>query len=139
MRFAAVSTAALIGLAKSAGAADLVVTISNIPNDEGIVAAAVCSEAKYMKTACEHVASQDAVEGEVTLLFEGVEPGEWGVMVLHDENENGKLDFKWYGPPSEAYGSSNNPPPRMGPARWEDIVFTVGDDDVELDIILKTE
>ncbi|MEL7488278.1 MAG: DUF2141 domain-containing protein, partial [Pseudomonadota bacterium] len=39
--------------------------------------------------------------------------------------DNRKLDFKWYGPPSEAYGASNNPPPRMGAARWDDIVFTV--------------
>ena len=128
-----------LGLAAACGSAlagDLVVTITNVPNTNGVVGIIACREATYLQSQCAYGVTEPAEVGEMVMIIEGIDPGEWGVLALHDENENGSLDFKWYGPPSEAYGASNNPPPRMGPARWEDIFFTVEDADVELEITL---
>ena len=36
-------------------------------------------------------------------------PGQYSAMVIHDENDNGKLDSNIIGIPTEAYGFSNNP------------------------------
>ncbi len=122
--------------AGGAHAATLTVVIENVPSDEGSIGVGVCSEETYLTSPCPYGASLPATPGRVTLVVEDVRPGRYGVVALHDRNENGKLDFKWYGPPNEAYGASNNPPPRMGPAKWEDIAFDVGETDLQFSITL---
>ncbi|MEM1396957.1 MAG: DUF2141 domain-containing protein [Pseudomonadota bacterium] len=120
----------------NAQAATLTVTIENVPSARGAIGFGICTEETYLEAPCPYGASEPATKGQVTLVVEDVAPGTYGIVALHDKNENGKLDFKWYGPPSEAYGASNNPPPRMGPAKWEDISFEVGDEDLEFSITL---
>lgn len=117
--------------------ADVRATIENVPSGEGVVILLVCSEAAYQKTKCEHRRELAARQGRMDIFVADVAPGAWGVFVLHDANQNSKLDFKWWGPPREAYGNSNNPPVRMGPARWRDIVFPLTDAGVDLSITLK--
>jgi uncharacterized protein (DUF2141 family) len=39
----------------------------------------------------------------------GLPPGSYSVVVLHDENENRKLDRNWLGVPKEQWGMSRNP------------------------------
>jgi uncharacterized protein (DUF2141 family) len=38
-----------------------------------------------------------------------VPPGRYGVVVIHDENSNMKLDRNFFGVPKEGFGFSNNP------------------------------
>ena len=38
-----------------------------------------------------------------------VPPGRYGVVVIHDENSNMKLDRNFFGVPKEGIGFSNNP------------------------------
>jgi uncharacterized protein (DUF2141 family) len=38
-----------------------------------------------------------------------VPPGRYGVVVIHDENSNMKLDRSFFGIPKEGFGFSNNP------------------------------
>jgi uncharacterized protein (DUF2141 family) len=45
---------------------------------------------------------------QATLTFK-VPPGKYGVVVLHDENENHKLDRNFLGIPTEGFGFANNP------------------------------
>jgi len=40
--------------------------------------------------------------------FEDIPSGAYALVVLHDENMNGKLDTNWAGVPTEGYGFSNN-------------------------------
>ncbi len=51
-----------------------------------------------------------------------VKPGAYAIMVLHDENENNRMDFE-NGMPQENYGMSNNPlyygPPNFSEAKFE--------------------
>jgi uncharacterized protein (DUF2141 family) len=56
--------------------------------------------------------------------FDGVTPGEYSLLVIHDENRNGKLD-KTLGMPREGFGFSRNPAIRFGPPRYADVRFTV--------------
>lgn len=44
-----------------------------------------------------------------TARFEHVPPGKYGVVVLHDENENKKLDRNVFNIPKEGFGFANNP------------------------------
>jgi uncharacterized protein (DUF2141 family) len=56
-----------------------------------------------------------------TLKFEKLAPGFYAVVILHDENEDGKMNTS-FKIPTEGYGSSNNPtayrPPRFDECRF---------------------
>jgi uncharacterized protein (DUF2141 family) len=47
--------------------------------------------------------------GNIEVKFEDLKPGSYAVMIMHDENSNGKLDSNIIGIPKEGYGFSNNP------------------------------
>lgn len=47
--------------------------------------------------------------GNQTTVTLDVPPGRYGVVVLHDENSNHKLDRNFLGIPKEGFGFSNNP------------------------------
>jgi uncharacterized protein (DUF2141 family) len=49
------------------------------------------------------------ITGSEALLSFKVPPGKYAVVVLHDENENGKLDRDFLGIPKEGFGFANNP------------------------------
>ncbi|GLR48517.1 DUF2141 domain-containing protein [Sphingomonas astaxanthinifaciens] len=53
-----------------------------------------------------------------------VRPGTYALLIVHDENQNGKLDMT-LGIPREGFGFSNNPAMRPRPPRWEEIRFTM--------------
>lgn len=66
-----------------------------------------------------------AIEGRgATLVFDGVRPGTYAILVAHDENENGKLDTNFLGMPKEGVGLSNNPK-LSGPPAFQDAKFEV--------------
>lgn len=65
-----------------------------------------------------------------TLTFE-VEPGQYGLKILHDLNGNGKMDTNPFGMPVEPFAFSNNAKGRMGPAQWSDAAFEVKGDTVQ--------
>jgi uncharacterized protein (DUF2141 family) len=57
-----------------------------------------------------HGATQiGANERTVTALWQDVPPGNYGVVALHDENKNRKLDRNIFGIPKEGFGFANNP------------------------------
>jgi uncharacterized protein (DUF2141 family) len=47
-------------------------------------------------------------ETQATCDFENVPPGTYALVVIHDENKNGKLDTNAFGKPTEGYGFSNS-------------------------------
>jgi uncharacterized protein (DUF2141 family) len=52
-------------------------------------------------------------------------PGTYAVAILHDENNNGRLDTNFFGIPSEGYGVSNNPKPRFRAPKFKEAIFTL--------------
>ncbi|MNC95537.1 hypothetical protein D3C83_126870 [compost metagenome] len=51
--------------------------------------------------------------------------GSYAIAVLHDENENFKMDTSIIGIPKEGYGVSNNVKGRFGPPKFADARFRV--------------
>jgi uncharacterized protein (DUF2141 family) len=73
-----------------------------------------------------HDASAIAAEGRVaTVVFTGVPEGDYGVVALHDENENMKLDKNLFGFPKEGFGFANNPHVGFGPPPFRAAVVHV--------------
>jgi uncharacterized protein (DUF2141 family) len=57
--------------------------------------------------------------------FAGIPDGEYAVVVVHDANDNGKLDNGFLGFGGESYGFSNNARPWFGWPDFEDVKFMV--------------
>lgn len=59
---------------------------------------------------------------EVRLTIPGLKPGAYAISVIHDENNNRRLD-KRLGIPAEGVGFSHNPKLRFGPPAFEKARF----------------
>ena len=68
------------------------------------------------------------VKESLSVTFSDLPPGEYAVEVIHDENENGKLDMRWlpYPRPAEGAGVSNDAAATIGPPSWGDARFRIG-------------
>jgi uncharacterized protein (DUF2141 family) len=64
--------------------------------------------------------------GTITIIGENFEPGEYALAVIHDENDNEKMDFNFFGIPKEPYGFSNNPGSRFKKPKYEATKITIG-------------
>ena len=62
---------------------------------------------------------------KANFLFTDIPKGEYAVSVLHDENNNNKMDTNFIGIPTEDYGCSNNASGFMGPPNYDDAKFTL--------------
>jgi uncharacterized protein (DUF2141 family) len=111
------------------------IEIENLLNNDGKVSAALYDEATFMKAAPLD-AAEDAPENKsITLTFENVLPGAYGIITLHDFNENGRMDFEPSGMPKEPYGISGAGA-GFGPPSWGDAKFTVGEEDITIKIAM---
>ena len=69
--------------------------------------------------------------------FEGIPWGTYALVVLHDENMNGKIDTNWVGIPKEGYGFSNNAKVSFGAPSFSDTSFAYDGETLNLTITLR--
>ena len=55
--------------------------------------------------------------------FTGIQPGKYAISVIHDENDNGKMDTRIFGIPREGVGASNDAKGRFGPPKFDAAAF----------------
>ncbi|NNE31961.1 MAG: DUF2141 domain-containing protein [Winogradskyella sp.] len=111
----------------------ITVTIDNVKNNNGKVIVSLHTEDTFMKNAGIMNAESEIKDGKVVITFNNVEPGEYAVMALHDENGNQRMDFQENGMPLESYGISNNIM-SFGPPQYDDAKITVSDENLDLNI-----
>ena len=92
------------------------------------------NESTFMKAPLESESSE-ITDGKATITFNNVLPGTYGVMVVHDKNDNKQMDFEPSGMPKESYGMSNNVM-SYGPPQWNDAKFEVSNTPLEIEIRL---
>lgn len=102
------------------------INIENINPSKGQLMIAVYnSKQLYMKT--EKAVSKQILKlngkNSEFIQFKDLPMGEYSVAVIHDENNNGKLDTNIFGIPTEAYGFSNNIRPKFRAANWDETKF----------------
>lgn len=71
-----------------------------------------------------------------SLRFERLPPGDYALMVLHDENGNARMDTM-FGIPREGVGFSRNPVLRMGPPAFQAVRFPVMDAPIAQSVRLR--
>jgi len=109
------------------------VTVENVLNENGTLLVSLHSNETFMKGPGVIDLQEAAVKGATTLTFENVKPGTYAIMVLHDENDNKRMDFQANGMPKENYGMSGNAMV-MGPPTFADAKFEVDKEDLNLTI-----
>ena len=127
---AAVST---ISFGQEVKGVTITVTIPNLTNNDGAASAALYNEATFMKAAPLDSQGATPENNMVTLVFENVAPGDYGIITLHDEHGNNRMDFEANGMPKEDYATSGSGT-GFGPPSWSNAKFTVGTEDVQLEI-----
>lgn len=74
---------------------------------------------------------------EVTVVAQDLPPGDYGVVVIHDENMNQKLDRNLFGWPREGFGFANNPHVRLSAPSFKEAVIHVTCPDTDTKIHMQ--
>ena len=108
---------------KPASAADLTVQIDDVKSAEGQLTVAVYNSSDtFLKKPLTGVRTQATTEGK-TVIIKDLPPGEYAIVVMHDVNQNGKMDKNFLGIPTEDYAFSNNATGKMGPPSFDAAKF----------------
>jgi uncharacterized protein (DUF2141 family) len=119
----------LVGSVAALGAekAQVEVKIEGLSSDKGRVGAVLFNSAdgfpKDSKKAFKSARAQ-IKDKKATVVFKDLPPGEYAFAVIHDENENGKMDYR-FGIPQEGYAFSNNAMGTLGPPGFDKAKFKV--------------
>jgi uncharacterized protein (DUF2141 family) len=120
-RFVTIAVIFVTMAVNSGGAADeiraargntLRVYVEGVRNSKGVVGYLVFDSSRGWPDTLKDTIRMDAVpahEGTVMLEIPDLRTGDYGLVVIHDENSNKKLDKDWKGSPKEQWGMSNNP------------------------------
>ena len=133
-------TAILFAAANApASAADVRVQVKGITAPSGTLIAALMDSDAAWTGQRKAVASQRTkvtATGDLELVFTDLVPGKYALRVMHDENDNGKLDTSVIGMPTEGYGFSNNPRV-MRAAHFDEALFEVPEAGAAITIMLR--
>lgn len=106
--------------------AELDVAVSGLRNDHGAVMLCLTRrvDRDYLKCGDDPARITRIVRagGAAAIRIGQLAPGDYSLLVIHDENRNGKLDTT-FGIPREGFGFSRNPALRIGPPRYGDVHF----------------
>ncbi|MEZ5562898.1 MAG: DUF2141 domain-containing protein [Gammaproteobacteria bacterium] len=119
----------------AAETANLRVIATNVQSDKGQVIVRVYDNAddwlsdRYRTFKSVKVAGNRAGDSVVLELL--LPPGEYALSVFQDVDDDTELKRNFIGIPKEPAALSNNLRPKMGPPKYKDAVFTIGDQLVE--------
>lgn len=103
----------------------IVVTVEGIRGGEGSVMVGLFgSKQTFLKKAT--YGKVVSVEGQsIKAIFENISPGDYGISVIHDANNNGELDTNALGIPREGFAFGNNAMGIFGPPSFDKAKVTV--------------
>jgi len=122
---------------ESPAQSSLEIHVDNIKSKKGSIRFGLfTSEADYLKNPVEKRVIKSTGK-DVTIVFENLQPGDYALSVIHDENDNGELDSNVLGIPKEGFGFGNNALGSFGPPSFEKAKIKIAGQDVKQDIKLK--
>lgn len=108
--------------------ASIAVRVEGISNSSGSIAVLLFRSADGFPSDHRRAFRQvvmPAMAGSMVIDLGQVPEGRFAVSVMHDENNNLKLDANWMGIPREGYGFSGNRRSMLGPPAFADAGFDV--------------
>jgi uncharacterized protein (DUF2141 family) len=119
------------------GVTRVTVKVNNISPPIGTVEVTLFNtEESFMKEPYRQQSGQSGEKGIFVTEFKDITSGEYAVVVVHDANDNGKLDTGFLGFGGESYGFSNNVTAWFGYPDFEEAkIITAPDGNlVEIDL-----
>lgn len=123
---------------KQADTITITVTVEGIRNSSGSIAVALHNEESDFPESEAFMEQEVSLSssGDVEIVFENVPAGDYAVALMHDENDNGDIDFNEYGMPIEGFGFSNDAMGDMGPPDFDQAAFSAEKDtDISVSLI----
>jgi uncharacterized protein (DUF2141 family) len=103
------------------------IEVSNLHSDQGFVYCSAYAEPGdgFPTDPSKAKASVKAAikDRRAVCEFTGLSPGVYAASMLHDENNNGKMDTNWMGIPAEGYGATRDAKGAFGPPKFKDAAF----------------
>lgn len=84
------------------------------------------SEETFMQEVFLQLSGEVKEDGAYSGYFAGLEEGEYALVVVNDENDNGEYDSGFLGFGAEPLGYSNNVQPLLGRPGFDDVKFSIG-------------
>jgi uncharacterized protein (DUF2141 family) len=93
---------------------EVVIDLTGVRSDRGHLAFAVFPKEEgkaFPKVPQKAVLTKmvDAKKGESLISLGKLKPGVYAISLLHDENNDGKMNFHFFGMPKEGFGFSRDP------------------------------
>jgi len=105
-----------------------------VHSSEGNILVGLFEESNFMQNPTLS-AIGEIKDGKSVVIINNVVPGEYGITLVHDKNNNKRMDFDANGMPLEMFGVSNNNM-SYGPPLWSDAKFEVTNTPIEMEIRL---
>lgn len=105
----------------------LTVVVRNIKYSNTIRIGVFTSEKTFLKESeawYQYSLSPKDKQESVTMNITDLPPGEYGVAIYQDINEDNRFNRNFLGIPTEPYGVSNNVKPMFAPPSYEECRFT---------------
>jgi uncharacterized protein (DUF2141 family) len=132
-----VALALLALLPGAAPLATLDVEIAGLRSAKGVIQLCLTADrASYPDCKKGHAIKRTFPAGSPHIRFTDLAPGSYAIAVIHDENNNAKLDT-FMGMPREGFGFSRNPGIGFGPPRFDVVRFDVGGDAVRQQVKIR--
>ena len=125
----------------SPGPCTLTVAVEGVANSRGVVGVLVFSSAVGWPERVSAALTSEAVpaqRGLTELVVRGLDKGEYAVVVLHDENENMKLDRNRFHMPVEQWGMSDNPRQFLSAPSFSEASFRLEGDKAGAGMVLMS-
>lgn len=135
-------------LAVPAFAAELRLTVMGIRSDQGEILIGLYDNPDGFRSAIKHGATRGllpdagrligtairAQRGMQSTVFTQLPPARYGIIVIHDENDNGHIDENAAGIPTEGYGFGNDARGFLSAPAFDDASITIADTGVSTTI-----
>jgi uncharacterized protein (DUF2141 family) len=108
-------------------AAEVTVTVKDIKRLQGhLLVSLFADKESYDSNKPSAVSRVKVAKAEEVITFADLKDGEYAVKLIHDDNDNKRLDTNMLNIPKEGYGFSNNGG-AFGPSPYEEAKFSVKD------------
>jgi uncharacterized protein (DUF2141 family) len=113
---------------------------TNLRNSNGSFACSLYNSPQGFPKTDESVVGRSRVkikDGQATCVFNNMKPGVYAVVAMHDENDNGKMDYNFLGIPTEGYGFSSGATATFGAPSFDAAKFQYNGGVLKIPIPLK--
>jgi uncharacterized protein (DUF2141 family) len=139
---AAVVTLSVPAAHAQSGSCKLVVHVSGFRNTKGDAGATIFNNPdgwpENNDKALKHGPFPiDPATKTAVVTFDGLAPGVYSFAVIHDENQNHKLDRNMIGFPKEGFGFANNPHVGLSAPSYKDANVTVACPETDINVTMQ--